>query len=108
MHCFSFRTGLLSTLVLFAAALNASEDGRQVYIVYLGHLPSSSGSSEPEGFSAAVEASHHDLLGQAFVDDSSASGRILHSYKRSLNGFAARLNKRRINSLVRPANATSI
>ncbi|CAN6197155.1 unnamed protein product [Urochloa humidicola] len=99
MHCFSFRTGLLFTLVLFAAALNASEDGRQVYIVYLGHLPSSAGSSEPEGFSAAVQASHHDLLGHALVDDSSASERILHSYKRSLNGFAARLTQEEAHKL---------
>ncbi|CAN6171241.1 unnamed protein product [Urochloa humidicola] len=108
MHCFSFRTGLLSTLVLFAAALNASEDGRQVYIVYLGHLPSSSGSSEPEGFSAAVEASHHDLLGQAFVDDSSASGRILHSYKRSLNGFAARLTQQEAHKLSSMESVVSV
>ena len=38
--------------------------------MYLGHLPSV-GSSEPEGFSAAVEASHHDLLDQVLDDDRS-------------------------------------
>ncbi|XP_025800523.1 subtilisin-like protease SBT4.3 [Panicum hallii] len=66
--------------------------GLGVYIVYLGHLPSAD-SSEPEGFSAAVEASHHDLLDQVLDADRSASDRILHSYKRSLNGFAARLTE---------------
>jgi hypothetical protein len=36
----------------------------QVYIVYLGHLPSSADASEhTEGFSA-VELAHHDLLDQ--------------------------------------------
>nr|XP_034580687.1 subtilisin-like protease SBT4.3 [Setaria viridis] len=98
MHCFSFRTGLLLALVLFAAALNASEDGRQVYIVYLGHLPSAD-PSEPEGFSAALEASHHDLLDQVLDDDSAASDRILHSYRRSLNGFAARLTQQEAHKL---------
>ncbi|OEL24440.1 Subtilisin-like protease SBT4.8 [Dichanthelium oligosanthes] len=61
----SFRTVLLLLLVLFAApaVLNASEDGRQVYIVYLGDLPIAD-SSESKGFSAAVEVSHQDLLAQ--------------------------------------------
>ncbi|KAF0908846.1 hypothetical protein E2562_028730 [Oryza meyeriana var. granulata] len=53
-------------------------------------------SSEPsqvddDGLSA-VEVGHHSLLEQV-LDDSSASDRILHSYKRSLNGFAARLTE---------------
>ncbi|CAL5066647.1 unnamed protein product [Urochloa decumbens] len=111
MHRLSFRTGLLLLLlVLFAVALNASEDGRQVYIVYLGHLPSSADSSEPEGFSAAaVEASHHDLLHQVLVDDdSSASERILHSYKRSLNGFAARLTEQEAHKLSSMESVVSV
>ncbi|CAN6203285.1 unnamed protein product [Urochloa humidicola] len=107
MRCFSFRTGLL-LLVLFAAALNnASEDGTQVYIVYLGHLPSA-GSSEAEGFSAAVEASHHGLLDQVLVGDSSVSERILHSYKRSLNGFAARLTQQEAHKLSSMESVVSV
>ncbi|CAD6220730.1 unnamed protein product [Miscanthus lutarioriparius] len=54
---------LLLLVTVLAACLSASEsigDGKQVYIVYLGHLPSTD-ASEPEGFSA-VEFAHHDLL----------------------------------------------
>ena len=40
---------------------------KQVYIVYLGHLPASMDASEPEGFSA-VEFAHHDLLNQVLDD----------------------------------------
>ncbi|TVU41280.1 hypothetical protein EJB05_14783, partial [Eragrostis curvula] len=89
------RTRLL-LLVLFAVslALSASQvigngDEGQVYIVYLGHLPILD-PSESEGLSG-VEAAHHDLLDQVLDGDSPASERIVHSYKRSLNGFAARL-----------------
>ncbi|CAD6226386.1 unnamed protein product [Miscanthus lutarioriparius] len=93
---------LLLAVTVFAASLSASEsigDGsQQVYIVYLGHLPPSTDASEPEGFSA-VEFAHHDLLNQVLDDGSSASDRILRSYKRSLNGFAAKLNKEEAHKL---------
>ncbi|XP_066391998.1 subtilisin-like protease SBT4.3 [Miscanthus floridulus] len=98
------RTLLLLLLVVtvFATSLSASEsigDGsQQVYIVYLGHLPASMDASEPEGFSA-VEFAHHDLLNQVLDDGSSASDRILRSYKRSLNGFAAKLSKEEADKL---------
>ncbi|KAL6595061.1 hypothetical protein ACP70R_048164 [Stipagrostis hirtigluma subsp. patula] len=105
MRCF---LKLLVLLALFNAILTASQDG-QVYIVYLGHLPTS-GLSESESFSA-IEAAHQDMLDQVLDDDrpllmcdnnGSASERILHSYKRSLNGFAARLTEqeaRRLSSM---------
>ncbi|KAK8459096.1 hypothetical protein SEVIR_2G072051v4 [Setaria viridis] len=69
----------------------------QVYVVFLGHLPES-GSLEYGGPSA-VEAAHHDLLSQVLDDGSSASDKILHSYKRSLNGFAARLTEQEAQKL---------
>ncbi|KAL6880067.1 hypothetical protein ACP4OV_011632 [Aristida adscensionis] len=95
MHYFGT---LLILLSLFTLSLNASEDGTQVYIVYLGHLPTSD-LSESEAFSA-IEASHQDLLDQIIdEDDSSASDRIVHSYKRSLNGFAARLTEQEAQQL---------
>ncbi|PUZ68800.1 hypothetical protein GQ55_2G057600 [Panicum hallii var. hallii] len=97
---------LLLLLAVFAASPSASEtavavadgDGRQVYIVYLGHL-SSPGLSESEDGVSAVEFAHHDLLNQVLDDSSSASDRILRSYKRSLNGFAARLTEQEANEL---------
>ncbi|CAN6171242.1 unnamed protein product [Urochloa humidicola] len=97
------RTCLL--LALLAAILKASQTigdgGQQVYVVYMGHLPTPDpASSEPNeaGFSA-VEFAHHDLLNQVLNDGSSASDRILRSYKRSLNGFAARLTEQEADKL---------
>nr|XP_034580689.1 subtilisin-like protease SBT4.9 [Setaria viridis]TKW30939.1 hypothetical protein SEVIR_2G071900v2 [Setaria viridis] len=104
------RTLLLPLLlVVFAASLSAAETtvgdgdgdgGQAVYIVYLGHLqptpPDLSGSED--GVSAA-EFAHHDLLNQVLDESSSASDRILRSYRRSLNGFAARLTEQEAHEL---------
>ncbi|KAJ1288120.1 hypothetical protein BS78_02G065400 [Paspalum vaginatum] len=109
----SSRTLLLLLLVTVSAAARPSasetttggDDGGKeqvVYVVYLGHLPSSTdASSDPEeALSAAVVPTHHDLLNQVLDDaSSSASDRILHSYKRSLNGFAARLTQQEAQKL---------
>ncbi|KAL6880063.1 hypothetical protein ACP4OV_011628 [Aristida adscensionis] len=115
MHCRLIGTPLLVVVVaasLAAASLSVvSEtgdgDGGQVvmmiisslggtafYVVYLGNLPAASDSESDvdQGFSA-MEAAHHDLLNQVLGDDSSALDRIFHSYKRSFNGFAARLTE---------------
>jgi len=90
---------LLLLLLLTAIASETVGDGDQVYIVYLGHLPSSADASEhTEGFSA-VELAHHDMLDQVLDGGSSASDRILRSYKRSLNGFAAKLSKEEAHKL---------
>ncbi|CAL5078899.1 unnamed protein product [Urochloa decumbens] len=98
---------LVLLLALFAANLSASQcisssdinDGEQIYVVYLGHLPSSQDpSEEPEGLST-VEAAHHDLLNKVLDDGSYASDRIVRSYKRSLNGFAAKLTEQQANKL---------
>lgn len=40
----------------------------QIYVVYLGHLPSSDNPSEPESLSTAVEATHHELLSKVLDD----------------------------------------
>ncbi|PAN09961.1 hypothetical protein PAHAL_2G061900 [Panicum hallii] len=100
----------LLLLALFAASLSAAsesisggggDDGEQIYVVYLGHLPSSESdsASEAESLSATVEAAHHELLNKVLDDGSYASDRILRSYKRSLNGFAARLTEQQANKL---------
>ncbi|CAN6197159.1 unnamed protein product [Urochloa humidicola] len=94
---------LVAVAAAFATSLSASgttvDDGGQVYIVYLGHLPSPDLTSESEGGISAGEFAHHDLLNQVLDDSSSASDRILRSYKRSLNGFAARLSEQEAREL---------
>ncbi|KAM0863565.1 hypothetical protein ACQ4PT_044511 [Festuca glaucescens] len=86
-------------LISAVTSLHASDqiggdgDGRQVYIVYMGHRSGESPSSEGRlGFSAA----HHELLNRVLDDRSgsfSAHERIIYSYQRSLSGFAARLTE---------------
>ncbi|CAN6203288.1 unnamed protein product [Urochloa humidicola] len=109
------RTLLLPLLLLAAFAtsgLSASEttvsDGGQLYIVYLGHLPSPDLTSESEDGISAVEFAHHDLLNQVLDDSSSSSDRILRSYKRSLNGFAARLTEQEAHELSRMDGVVSV
>ncbi|XP_066391997.1 subtilisin-like protease SBT4.3 [Miscanthus floridulus] len=107
MRCLSI---CLLLLALFTESVCASDsvisgsgnNGEQDYIVYLGHLPSteSDTSSEADGAGlSTIEAAHHDLLNQVLDDGSYASDRIVCSYKRSLNGFAARLTEQQANKL---------
>ncbi|CAM0153251.1 unnamed protein product [Urochloa decumbens] len=108
---------LVLLLALFAASLSASQcissgdidNGEQIYVVYLGRLPSSqdNSSEEPEGLST-VEAVHHDLLNKVLDDGSYASDRIVRSYKRSLNGFAARLTEQQANKLAEMEGIVSV
>ncbi|KAL6880068.1 hypothetical protein ACP4OV_011633 [Aristida adscensionis] len=84
--------------VFFLGSLHAYEingddrpqNDQQVYIVYMGHQHEPS--ELPGGFSTA-ESAHHRLLSQVLEDDSPASDRIVYSYKRSMNGFAAKLSE---------------
>ncbi|CAL5066643.1 unnamed protein product [Urochloa decumbens] len=108
---------LVLLLALFAVSLSAAQcissgdidNGEQIYVVYMGHLPSSqdNSSEEPEGLST-VEAAHHDLLNKVLDDGSYASDRIVRSYKRSLNGFAARLTEQQANKLAEMEGIVSV
>ncbi|VVB04590.1 unnamed protein product [Arabis nemorensis] len=74
---------LFVLLVSFASAAKYDQD-KQVYIVYMGALP------------ARVDympMSHHTSILQQVTGESSIENRLVRSYKRSFNGFAARLTE---------------
>ncbi|XP_019092902.1 PREDICTED: subtilisin-like protease SBT4.13 isoform X2 [Camelina sativa] len=75
---------LLSCLfVLFLSSVSAvTDEDKQVYIVYMGSLSSRAG---------YTPTSNHMSILQEVTGESSIEGRLVRSYKRSFNGFAARL-----------------
>ncbi|XP_013733786.2 subtilisin-like protease SBT4.8 [Brassica napus] len=78
---------LSCVLVLFLSSVSAVTDDpqdKQVYIVYMGSLPS--------GLEYRP-MSHHMSILQEITGESSIEGRLVRSYKRSFNGFAARLSE---------------
>ena len=62
---------------------NAIDEDRKVHIVYLGSLP------DNEAYSQLY---HHLGILERVVRSNSAAKFLTRSYKRSFNGFAARLN----------------
>ncbi|CDY14584.1 BnaC02g25290D [Brassica napus] len=78
---------LSCVLVLFLSSVSAVADDpqdKQVYIVYMGSLPSGLEYSP---------MSHHMSILQEITGESLIDGRLMRSYKRSFNGFAARLSE---------------
>ncbi|KAF5206693.1 Subtilisin-like protease [Thalictrum thalictroides] len=79
----SLLSVVISTLVSITFC-SASTDDRKVYIVYMGALPQNQYSPL---------AHHHSIL-QEVLQHSLPSDALIHSYKRSFNGFAANLTDR--------------
>ncbi|EPS59928.1 hypothetical protein M569_14877 [Genlisea aurea] len=74
---------LLLHFSLLSVADSLSEaNGRRAYIVYMGELPENRVSLMDE---------HHSLMSDAIGDEGLARDNLIYSYKRSFNGFAARL-----------------
>ncbi|CAH2069451.1 unnamed protein product [Thlaspi arvense] len=74
-------------IVLFLCPVSAVIDDtqdQQVYVVYMGALPSSE---------AYTPMSDHMNILQGITGESSNEGRLVRSYTRSFNGFAARLTQ---------------
>ncbi|XP_019053282.1 PREDICTED: subtilisin-like protease SBT4.3 isoform X1 [Nelumbo nucifera] len=70
----------------------------QVHIVYMGALPESQYSL----------TSHHINILEEVVEESNATESLVHSYKRSFNGFAAKLNDRERQKLARKEGVVSV
>ncbi|KAK8999569.1 hypothetical protein V6N11_070730 [Hibiscus sabdariffa] len=69
------------TLFVLICCCYASSENRQVYIVYMGHLPKGE---------VSITSLHTSLL-QEVVPSSVGSDVLVYSYHRSFNGFAAKL-----------------
>ncbi|KAJ4907907.1 Subtilase family protein [Raphanus sativus] len=81
----SFLACLLLLLFSFSiSAITHDHQDIQEYIVYMGSLPSRA---------EYIPMSHHMSILQEVVGESLMDGRLLRSYKRSFNGFAARLTE---------------
>ncbi|CAN1150607.1 Subtilisin-like protease SBT4.3 [Linum perenne] len=81
LHILSLCIILASNLNLHSCTVASSNVDRKVYIVYMGALP------EPP----YDPTSHHLSLIREVVDDSQGADLLIRSYKRSFNGFAAKL-----------------
>ncbi|KAF8049041.1 hypothetical protein N665_2318s0007 [Sinapis alba] len=78
---------LSCVVVLLLSLVSAVTDNRQdkqVYVVYMGSLPSRAD---------YTPMSNHISILQEVTGESSMEGRLVRSYKRSFNGFAARLTE---------------
>ncbi|KAI3882439.1 hypothetical protein MKX03_036675 [Papaver bracteatum] len=69
---------------------NAQNEDRKVYIVYMGELPKES---------EYTPMSQHQNILQEIVERSLAQDILVHSYKRSLNGFSAKLTEKEVQKL---------
>ncbi|VVB16515.1 unnamed protein product [Arabis nemorensis] len=75
---------LVLFLISLVSAVKDDPQEKQVYIVYMGSLPSRSD---------YIPMSNHISILQEVTGESSIEGRLVRSYKRSFNGFAARLTE---------------
>ncbi|KAJ6895542.1 hypothetical protein NC651_021911 [Populus alba x Populus x berolinensis] len=86
------------TLSISVLLCSATGDDRKEYIVYMGSLPE--GEYSP--------SSHHLSLLQEVVKDSSSENVLVRSYKRSFNGFSAKLTSEEAQKLASKKEVVSI
>ncbi|KAE9622117.1 hypothetical protein Lal_00032903 [Lupinus albus] len=77
---------------------DASEDNPKLHIVYMGSLPNTSYSP----------TSHHLSMLQQVFDENDATNSLIHSYKRSFNGFAAMLTNQQKEKLSQMEGVVSV
>ncbi|KAL0864041.1 hypothetical protein Bca101_043159 [Brassica carinata] len=87
--------------VLFVSCASAvkNDQDRQVYIVYMGALPARAD---------YVPMDHHTIILQEVTGESSIKNRLVRNYKRSFNGFAARLTETEIQTLASMEDVVSV
>ncbi|CAN6561881.1 unnamed protein product [Malus baccata var. baccata] len=93
----AFSTILILSVSLPCRAID--QEDRKTYIVYLGSLP------KDELFSPL---SHHIGILESVVESSSASNLLVRTYKRSFNGFAAKLTEQERERLANMKEVVSV
>ncbi|XP_024028105.1 subtilisin-like protease SBT4.6 isoform X2 [Morus notabilis] len=68
-------------ILALSFSCKAIDEDRKAYIVYMGALPDG----------VYTPSTHHFSILQSIIQDSSIAGSFIRSYKRSFNGFAAKL-----------------
>ncbi|XP_044482078.1 subtilisin-like protease SBT4.13 [Mangifera indica] len=93
-----FNCLLLFLLLNMSTLYGATEEDRKVYIVYLGSLPQGEYS---------LSSLHQNML-QEVVDGGSVENLMVRSYKRSFNGFAAKLTENEMQKLATKKEVVSV
>ncbi|KAK9913640.1 hypothetical protein M0R45_037450 [Rubus argutus] len=79
---------ICSTLLLVDVTHSAAQDARKAYIVYMGDKPKNEVPLSPLHLNMIQE-----VLDSSNIEDIEHEALLLHSYKRSFNGFAAMLTE---------------
>ncbi|XP_068344257.1 subtilisin-like protease SBT4.6 [Pyrus communis] len=95
----SYALSIIFILVVSLPCEAVDHGDRKTYIVYLGSLP------KDDVFSPL---SHHIGILERVTDSSSASNLLVRSYKRSFNGFAAKLTDRERERLAKMKEVVSV
>lgn len=96
---YSYAFFIILLLARNSACEAVDQEDRKPYIVYLGSLPNN------EVFSPL---SHHIGILESVVESSSATNFLIRSYKRSFNGFAAKLTDQERKRLANTKGVVSV
>lgn len=98
--CVSFiLVSMVIPLLPCDASNNNGDEYRKTYIVYMGSLPEESSYSP---------TSHHLSLLQQVIDGGDETSSLVRSYKRSFNGFSARLTEKQSEEIAQMEGVVSV
>ncbi|KAI9114778.1 hypothetical protein K1719_014476 [Acacia pycnantha] len=99
--CGSFFTILASIVIPLLCNASSDDVGHmKTYIVYMGSLP--------EELSYSPTSHHLSILQQVTKETEAASSLLIRSYKRSFNGFAAKLTKEQRDKIAEMEEVVSV
>ncbi|RWR75986.1 subtilisin-like protein protease SBT4.3 isoform X1 [Cinnamomum micranthum f. kanehirae] len=101
IHNFLFLIALFSILANIINPCLAFQEDRKVYIVYMGALPN----LHEDQYSPQA---HHNKILQNVLQGSVPADCLVHSYKRSFNGFAAALTNEEQQKIARMEGVVSV